>query len=141
LASAGVTAAKAKIIAEHLIIARIFAPKLEGRFEPQSTKLAMMTSESIPFERSRSTGPIAQNRCHRAGDCTQHGQARAVISKGGSESRIEVLRVWAQRTIPKPIHSQPLLLLCLFELMRVIAVGSDGCAIAGCGSSGMRLQR
>jgi hypothetical protein len=76
LASAGVTAAKAKIIAEHLIIARIFAPKLEGRFEPQSTKLAMMTSESIPFERSRSTGPIAQNRCHRPGDCTQHAAAR-----------------------------------------------------------------
>ena len=47
LALAGVTTANAKIIAEHLIIARIFAPKLEGRFEPQSTKLVMMTSESI----------------------------------------------------------------------------------------------
>jgi hypothetical protein len=35
LASAGVAAAKANMIAEHLIIARIFAPKLEGRFEPQ----------------------------------------------------------------------------------------------------------
>jgi hypothetical protein len=38
LALAGDAAAKAKIIAELLIIARIFALNLEGRFEPQSTK-------------------------------------------------------------------------------------------------------
>jgi hypothetical protein len=38
LASAGVTAVKANMIAEHVIIARIFAPKLA---------VVMMTSESI----------------------------------------------------------------------------------------------
>lgn len=52
LALAGVTTVKANTTAEHLIIARIFAPKLEDSFGQQSTKLVMMTSESIRCERS-----------------------------------------------------------------------------------------
>jgi hypothetical protein len=44
---AGVTAVKANTMAEHFIIARIFAPKQQDRFEQLSTKLVMMTSESI----------------------------------------------------------------------------------------------
>jgi hypothetical protein len=102
LASAGVTAAKAKIIAEHLIIARIFAPKLEGHFEPQQSWLwwrqnQYLLSDHVRPARSHKTVAIVRVIARSMDKLVR------LFPKAASRE-LKFCACGRNRTIPKPIE-------------------------------------